>query len=337
VSDPGVTSAVREEATFLEAGDETIVAVLTPPSTDGRGVGVVFLPGGGAPTTTGRNRFAVRLCRLAAAAGFHAVRIDYHGAGESTGAIRRLRLDQPFVADTVAAIAFLEMQGVDRIVLVGSCFGARTAVSAATLHPNVVALALISPPVRDFEMGQHASVLAAERRSLWAYLAKGLHPRSLARLTSRQWRSTYRRHAGAKWRQITRKTADRPSEADDDGRLVSRRFLEELRELVDRGVELLLVYGSEEYLYEDFEQARRGRLGRLLERSGAAIEVLPGSVHGFTRLAAQDDVLASVMSWLESPTLLRATSAVGSARAVTGSSSGAIVDREPRTTVKEGS
>jgi pimeloyl-ACP methyl ester carboxylesterase len=337
VSDAGVATAGREEATFLEAGDETIVAVLNSPTTDARGVGVVFLPGGGAPTTTGRNRFAVRLCRLAAAAGFHAVRIDYHGAGESTGAIHRLRLDQPFVADTEAAISLLEAQGVDRIVLVGSCFGARTAASAAVLHPDVVALALISPPVRDFEMGQHSSVLAAERRSVWAYLAKGLHPRSLARLTSRQWRSTYRRHAGAKWRQITRKKADRPNDTDDDGRLVSRRFLQELRDLVDRGAELLLLYGSDEYLYEDFEQARAGRLGRVLERSGATIEVLPGSVHGFTRLAAQDDVLASVMRWLESPKVREATSAVGrSARAAADASSDPN-DGEPRTSVKEGS
>ena len=108
-------TADDETVTFLEAGAETILAVATNPTAEPLGVGVVVLPGGGAPLTTGRNRFAVRLCRDLASSGFHTIRLDYHGAGESTGSISRLRLDQPFVEDAEAAIRFLRLQGIDRI------------------------------------------------------------------------------------------------------------------------------------------------------------------------------------------------------------------------------
>lgn len=302
---PSLVTADDETATFLEAGAETIVAVATQPVDNPLGVGVIFLPGGGAPLTTGRNRFAVRLCRSLAVAGFHTLRLDYHGAGESTGSIRHFSLDRPFVDDTRAAIRFLRLQGVERFVLVGSCFGARTALAVASSAPEVVAVALISPPVRDFEMGQHQSVLAAERRSVWAYVAKALHPRSLARMTKREWRATYLRHARAKLRTMDRGTRTPAAEGSRRGGTtgVSDRFLAEIRALADRSAPILLVYGSDEHLYHDFQRARRGELGELLAADPHVTEtVLEGSIHGFTNVDLQDAVLDVVVDWVRTAT-----------------------------------
>jgi pimeloyl-ACP methyl ester carboxylesterase len=227
---PLLATADDETVTFLEAGEETILAVATNPVAEPLGVGIVVLPGGGAPVTTGRNRFAVRLCRDLASIGFHTIRLDYHGAGESTGSISRLRLDRPFVEDARAAMGFLRLQGIERIVLVGSCFGARTALAAAMASPDVIAVALVSCPVRDFEMGQQAAILAAERRSAWAYLAKGLHPKTLLQLTRREIRSTYWRHAKAKARHMRRRRSPEAAEKAVTG--VSPGFLAGVRDLV---------------------------------------------------------------------------------------------------------
>jgi pimeloyl-ACP methyl ester carboxylesterase len=296
---PRAATADDETITFLEAGPETILAVLTAPGAEPLKVGVIFLPGGGAPLTTGRNRFAVRLSRDVAPLGFHAIRLDYHGAGESTGSIRHFRLDRPFIDDASAAMSILRLQGVEHFVLVGSCFGSRTALAVAAAFPEVIAVAMVSCPVRDFEMGQHTSVLAAERRSIWAYVAKGLHPRMLGRLTKRSWRATYRRHAMAKLRTMV--PGKRSSERGTQGITgVSDRFLGDMRDLVERKVPMLLIYGDDEYLFDDFQRAHHGELGDLLASAGdrVTMRVLEGSVHGFTRVDVQDAVLSVIVEWL---------------------------------------
>jgi pimeloyl-ACP methyl ester carboxylesterase len=296
-----LVTADDETVTFLEAGAETIAAIVTSPVEDPLGVGVIILPGGGVPLTTGRNRFGVRLCRSLAGVGFHTLRLDYHGAGESTGSIRQFSLDRPFVDDARAAIRFLRLQGVERFILVGSCFGSRTALAVAASAPQVFAVALISPPVRDFEMGQHQSVLAAERRSVWAYVAKGLHPRSLGRLTKREWRKTYLRHARAKLRTMDRGTRTAVAAGSRQGGEtgVSGRFLADIRALAERRAPILLIYGSDEHLYDDFQRARRGELGDLLAADPHVTEtVLDGSVHGFTNVGLQDAVLDVIVDWV---------------------------------------
>ena len=297
---PPIVTADDETVTFLEAGAETIVAVATQPVENALGVGVIILPGGGVPLTTGRNRFAVRLCRSLAAAGFHALRLDYHGAGDSTGSIRRPSLHRPFVEDTQAAMRFLRLQGIERCLLVGSCFGARTALAVAASTPDVVALALISTPLHGLEMGQQGSVLAAERHSVWAYLAKGLRPRTLGRLTKHEWRATYLRYGRAKLRTMRRGTRTPVAAGSQGGGTtgVSRRFLAEIRALADRSAPILLVYGSDEHQYDDFRRARRGELGDLLAANPHVTEtVLDGSVHGFTNVDLQDTLLNVVVEW----------------------------------------
>jgi pimeloyl-ACP methyl ester carboxylesterase len=204
------------------------------------------------------------------------------------------------VDDTRAAIGFLREQGVvDRFILFGSCFGARTALATAASTPEVIAVALVSCPVRDFEMGHQTAVLAAERRSVWTYLRKGLHPKNLGQLTKRESRAAYRRHARAKVRSMVRGgRRRRPEEKSSDG--VSPRYLAELGQLRDRATPMLLVYGSDEYIYDDFQRAqRRGALGDLLGSPDArvATTVLEGSVHGFTSVELQDAVRELTVGW----------------------------------------
>jgi acetyl esterase/lipase len=155
---------------------------------------------------------------------------------------------------------------------------------------------LISCPVRDFEMGHQTAVLAAERRSIWAYARKGLHPSTLRQLTNRESRGAYRRHARAKLRSMRAKR----SRAEGDGSAgVSAKFLSELRSLVERDTPLLLVYGSEEYIYDDFQRAQQRGVETLLDAPNGrtTVTVLEGSVHGFTSVALQDAVRELTVDW----------------------------------------
>jgi hypothetical protein len=80
---------------------------------------------------------------------------------------------------------------------------------------------------------------------------------------------------------------------------VSHRFLDQLDTVIGRGLPVLVVYGRDDPYGRDFETARAGDLGRLLERAGGRVrvEVVNGRVHGVTSLATQEAVLAAVVDW----------------------------------------
>lgn len=145
----GDTGGWRSEPVFFPAGGERLFGVFTAPSGDAHGTAVTMLTGGGYITSTHRNRLYVRLARRLAGLGYHSMRFDYRGTGESTGTIDGFLLDQPFVEDVLGAVEWVEGQGVVRHVLVGSCFGARTALAAADHVSGLDSAVLLSAPVRD--------------------------------------------------------------------------------------------------------------------------------------------------------------------------------------------
>ena len=99
------------------------------------------------------------------------MRFSYHGIAESGGEPDEIvRLDRPYVADTRAAVGWATDEGL-RSVLIGNCFGARTALATAARVPGAVAgLVLSVPPVHDFEV-----VRRLDRRPLRHFL-KRLRP-----------------------------------------------------------------------------------------------------------------------------------------------------------------
>jgi pimeloyl-ACP methyl ester carboxylesterase len=253
---------------------------------------------GGASLSFDVNRWPVRLCRRAAALGFHGFRFDYHGIGESAGSAERFDLGSPFVADAHAAMDWLEGIGVHRFVLVGSCFGARTALSAAE-HRGVAAVALVSPPVRDFEMGERSVTRLTNELSLAAYVRRAFRPSVIRGLFHGKGKS-YRKIASAKLRKVSRPRA--PDGNPGHRYEVSRNFLDPLSDLERRKVPLLFIFGTEDDLFKEFDRAFPSGAARGL-REARHVEVveLPGEVHGFKSLAVQEAVIDCVASWIDSP------------------------------------
>ena len=289
---------------FFPADGETLFGIFTTPADEAVGTAVIVLPGGSTPLTTDRNRISVRLCRRVASQGYHAMRLDYHGAGESTGSLGWLRLDRPFADDVKGAVRWIERQGVRSTVLVGSCFGARTALSAAAETAGIRGVVLVSVPVRDHAMGARASNDAALEWSLWTYLKRTLNLRVIRGLFDRRHRHVYRKYARAKLRRVSarlRGRNDRGSPDAPDGLgLASPHFLTPLASLVERGVPVLLVFGTSEGHRKEFDRAMAGRLGEIVQRGGRSIEVLllPGRVHGFRSAVLQDAVIDVIGDWL---------------------------------------
>jgi pimeloyl-ACP methyl ester carboxylesterase len=299
MSEPAAATSDREMPTFFPAGGQDLFGILTQPVGDPIGTAIILLPSGGRPLAVSRNRFSVRLARRLGGLGYHVMRFDYHGAGESAGTVDRFRLDRPFVADVEGAVTWLRGRGVNRFILLGVCFGARTALSTAPRVAGLQGLILISPPVRDIQMGTRHSTRAARDWSSWQYLRRGIRPEALRGLTRRKRRGQYAKFARAKWQAlVTRRRA--PSEWQSTY-VVSGKFLDPLDRIVEKRAPVLFLFGEDEDLFQDFRRAQEGPLGRILERADdlVRLEILPGRVHGFTRLETQDRVQERVLAWCQ--------------------------------------
>jgi uncharacterized protein len=280
-----------EYPVFLRAGGEELFAIVTEPTGEPNQLALIMLAGGNVVGGTGRNRMWVRLARRVAARGYHALRLDYHGIGESTGEIESFEPDRPFVDDLLAGVRCLEGRGVREIAVAGWCFGARTALASADQIPGLRGLALINAPVRD-------------TRTTSYYLRKALTADALRGFLDARSRRRYRRMAGAKLRAAARSRPLAPARrAAAKG--VSPLFSDPLDKLAARGVPVLIAFESEAREYGAFREARP-RLAGLLEAPGTRVEerlivedgLEPGVAHGETRVAVQDAVTTMIEEWL---------------------------------------
>lgn len=297
--------AAVEQPVLFPGGREQLFGVLTAPGGTSRGIGVIVLTGGAYIAAPNRNRLSVRLTRRLATDGFHAFRFDYHGVGESTGAIEGYWLDRPFVQDLEAAVEVLRAEGLHRLMLIGSCFGARTILATAERVPELAGVVLISTPIRDFEMGDNLPTRYAREMSLAQLLRRAARPQVLLNLFAPRTREAhlrsrhiYTRTAALKIRMIVGRLLGGRSIADGDGRW-SENFAEPFRRLVERGVPILLLYGEESF-YEEFARVRQGPLRAVFEGARAPLEVdtVSGVLHGFTTLAVQEAVLEKTAAWV---------------------------------------
>jgi alpha/beta superfamily hydrolase len=292
-------TTVDETPFFVRAGDEDVFAILTEPTEAPRGIAAIVLTGGAFVGATNRNRVSVRIARDLASRGFHAVRMDYHGVGDSTGDIDTYLLERPFTADLLSVVHHLESRGLDRFVLVGTtCFGARTALAGAAQMDGVLGAALMSIPLRDYPNARNP-----DETSTRDYVASLFTRRRLQALKDPAKRRQYA--AAVRWKVSSllgraRSISGSGPAAVPDG--MSPAYYKPLAQLAGRGVPVLIGYGDEDDFYADFKAARNGpRLSALLDAptSRIQVKVVEGNLHALRRIASQDMILALTVEWLE--------------------------------------
>jgi alpha/beta superfamily hydrolase len=292
-------TAVDERPVFIPSGQEHLFGVVTDPPNGAVGVGVIVLPGAGPGGSTHRTGMSVRVCRDLATSGFHAIRFDWHGIGDSTGPSDRFRLDRPFVDDLRAAYAWLKDEhGLERFGIVASCFGARTALAAAPSMDGVEALLLFAPPIRDARFADAALAGLAETMSVRRALRVAAHPRMMLRLLDARRRAAVRRFAAQAIRD--RLPGRGPSDDADDFAWVSPHLLRHVEAVVDAGIATTFVYGLGDDYYRDFRRAVKGELGRIVERGRIELETIsPYAIHSWDRIEGQEAAQRLVREWAE--------------------------------------
>jgi dienelactone hydrolase len=146
--------AKDENFVYIPDGVDHVFGVLTEPVVKPSGLGVLLLPGLVYVLSTNRNRMFVDLARDLAGDGHRVLRIDYRGVGESTGVIGPYALDDPDPADVVGAVECLAAERRTDLVVVGSCFGARTAMHTLAEDARLRGMVLLAPPLGDEGLGE---------------------------------------------------------------------------------------------------------------------------------------------------------------------------------------
>lgn len=259
-----VIDAGYETPIWVSNGRDDLLALMTR-SDNPSDVGVVLFTGGGWMPSTHRNRMYVDLARQLAAMGCTVIRFDYSGVGDSTGNTRVFDAMAPHVDDALAMVKELRANGVDRVVLVGTCYGGRTALAAAESIEGLVGMVLSAVPVKDY---------GGSDRSLGWHAKMAWSMRTLTRIRTRY----------PKYLRILRASLRRASPLGGAGMSdpVSRRYLQAMKGVLARDVSVLLLEGSHDKHHPPYVDAMKASLGRLVAAHPelvAAAEI-DGELHG---------------------------------------------------------
>ncbi|MDP8959195.1 MAG: lysophospholipase [Actinomycetota bacterium] len=289
MNDAGLSTSTSVPV-FFPAGGDMLFGIMTLPQGRSNGYGVIVQPG---LLTFHRNRVYGRLAERLASRGFSVLRFDNHGRGESSGTRESYHLDRPFVGDLEGAVRYLREQGVQRLILVGHCAQARGALALAPRLTDVVGVVCAAVPVGD------TSARLARDLTAGDFIRRALHPRTLRRLLRPSLAQVYLRHLWAKGRMLS-PAATNASQGHGDG--MNRDVLRQLEALARQGTRVLFVFGKDDdYYLTQFQPAREGKLGRLLEENQELMHVkadIPGILHNFRSVTVQEGFLDVVDEWM---------------------------------------
>ncbi|HYM81433.1 MAG TPA: alpha/beta hydrolase [Candidatus Limnocylindria bacterium] len=241
-----------------------------------------------------RNRMWVEGARRLAGLGFSAFRVDFHGTGDSEGETGFRDPNRPYQDDAVAVIRHLrEAFGEKRFVLSGSCFDARTALSALAEEREAIAgILFMAAPVMSLDL----QVKADADRKGWGHLLKALrNPENWTALSRpERWRYMGNMLGRMAQRTVTgAQTMDLP---------LASGFVEHFQILVRSRARALFLYGRQDVEYQTFRPAEQVLFPRLDDeaRERIQLEVWPGTVHGLLEMNRQREIFERAMAWFAS-------------------------------------
>jgi pimeloyl-ACP methyl ester carboxylesterase len=259
--------------------ERNLLGVLTLPGEPHPGAPAIILLNAGLLHRVGPNRLSVEIARRLAARGYPSFRFDMAGVGDSelgeggTLYIERSRQD---VVESMDALQ--EMIGADRFVVMGLCTGAYNAFRAALVDDRVAGCALMDgysyPTARSQFEHYRSRILEVER-----------------------WK-----------RYIARRLGDG---ADNEGvvqgdlvvfeneHVSKERFATELATLVDRGVQLLLIYTGLGPLRYTYRRQLHDAFPTIDLDRAAIVHFYPEADHTFTLPGHRETLLTHIDAWID--------------------------------------
>jgi len=263
---------------------ERLVGVLHEPEGAAKGAGVVFIHGW-AGYRGGPHRMFVEAARRLAGAGYHALRFDLRGRGDSTGEVAAADLDG-MIEDARAARRFLrEQTDVAATYWLGICSGGNVALGAASLDKEADGLILWSTPL-----------FAPYKRKSQEVARRGIFFVDYARKLFR--RETYAKLIRGRIRfdLVARILLGRRKEPKA-GRNPKDSLRDVMGDLAGHHGRALFIYGSRDdeavgapEFYEQF--CREHGIP-------AAFHTIEGANHSYYSVAWENEVIERTLAWLE--------------------------------------
>lgn len=257
-----------------------LVGVLTLPASGGMPAIAFLVFNAGALPRIGPHRMNVKLARALAARGHCCLRFDLAGQGDSQRGDSTADFRTQAVLDIRCAMDHLEREhGVRRFALLGVCSGAVAAFAAAVADPRVAGVLMFD---------------GYWYRSRWTTLV-----RYWKKLRARPWSGL----AGALRRRASELAGPRPAALFDQPASPSNpprhEFVRDVRSLVDRGVDLLFVYGGSVLAYYSYANQFRDVFRGEAFLAAVRCEHRPDIDHTFASLDAQRRMIDRVGAWAD--------------------------------------
>lgn len=233
----------------------------------------------------GPHRFNAKLARALTSEGLATLRMDLSGQGDSGTPDDALPYEQQAVADLQAAMDhFQRICNIEKFAIVGICSGAYNALAAALADDRVAALWMLDcyayPTARTVWNRYIDRLGEASPRAL------GSWTRKLARRTERAIGHVVNRSTTQELWDLERRAPPREI------------FGRDIQTLVDRGVDVCFVYsGSMRWTFNYQEQLRES-FSEFNFVDRVKCEYLPQADHTASTLAAQQQLIRSIVDWL---------------------------------------
>jgi pimeloyl-ACP methyl ester carboxylesterase len=304
----GISDRIATQSTdvpvFYPEPDKTYFGIISTPTIAPLSkTGVVLLSGTfGGTTTLGRNRMWLKMAHALADRGFPVLRFDYAGIGDSIGDAVCYELENPAIPELHAGFDLLASQGVERFVVVGTCYGSRTALAKSVGEPRVHGIHLLVPPVRTGTKGVGGAEHLAEYVGTASLARRAFSLRVIRKLfRSKKARSAAGNVLSMKLKSVLGRNGGDTQEEPRPSREAAEGFHRPLRRLLEDGVRVRMLFGKNDFFWTEFEEARAGRLGKDMRQYGDLIEIetMPGTLRGFLSVRVQTESIRSVVDWVE--------------------------------------
>jgi len=262
----------------------------------------------------GPHRLNVKLARYLSQRGYVVLRFDPKGIGDSEGPLAAGSLNDlwrqvqkgAFVQDTLAANNLLRREAqVSRLILMGLCGGAITAILAAAQDPSVQGLVLMDVPVLFMpDTSSDATFITSKeiaQNILKRYFAKLMIPKAWLRFLS--FKSDYRAILRSLSMTMLRSKPDR--RAQDLKKKVSPYFnwgfLEAFEALCARKSPILFVLATRSYTTGDFKRefAPYFLQTNVQEDTVWCIHEILDANHAYSKREWQQELFQKITTWLE--------------------------------------
>lgn len=298
---------MEQAISFLNKDGLRLMGIYHTPDKDPKNVGVLFVHSGTQGRLGNTNQY-VYYAREFARNGFPCLRFDPNGIGDSEGVVGEIdRRDffgsiqtGRYVEDVYSALDEFKRAGIDKVVLLGVCGGAISALLAGSYRQDVCGMILMSCPVVldganvDYEL-RIPKELA--RKELMVYVKKLLNLSAIWRFftfQSEYQRLFFRLKASVKNDTFSGKSCNNDELSELKGSKLNKYFFEAYARCNNKK-NILWIYGSSDHFWFEFQSAA---LNKLHIGTSDELYLVQNGNHMFTLSEWQHEICAVSLNWL---------------------------------------